>query len=121
LLIKWVMVQPTTSFAAGTSSGRFHENPPHRLGRRRKKVPPILPVLPFFRIHEPQVGLVDQTRGIQGLPPMLVPEPLSRQPTQLLVDNGKKLARGVGIPRLNSFDDLRYLTQSPHAPDEKTR
>ena len=46
-------------------AGLLHQNPPHRLRRRREEVPPAIPVLGFLHVHEPDVRLMHQRRGFQ--------------------------------------------------------
>ena len=45
----------------------IHQNAAHGLGRRREEVPPMVPLLLFPRIDEPQVRLVYEGRRAQRI------------------------------------------------------
>ena len=57
-----------------------------RLGRRREEMTPAIPAPGRLPIDKPEVGLVDQRRGLEGLPRILPGQPLLREPPKLLVD-----------------------------------
>ena len=55
----------------------FDQNPPHRLGRRRKEVAATVPIL-ALRTDEPKIRFVDESGGLQGLPRLLLGQLLGR-------------------------------------------
>jgi hypothetical protein len=60
-------------------AGPVDEDAAHGLGRGGEEVPPAVPARGVARAYEAQVGLVDQGRGLEGLPGRLAGEPLGGQ------------------------------------------
>ncbi len=89
------------AFPGLVASGIVDQNPPHCFGGRGKKVAAVLPMLNLVDIDEPEIGLVDQGRGLKGLPRLLVSQPLRSQLAQLFIDQRQELVRGV---RIAGFD-----------------
>ena len=73
----------------------------HGLGRGGEEVAAAVPVLGLLDVHESEVGLVDQGRGLERLPGRLVGQPLGRQLPQLVVDQGQQLPGGVRVALLD--------------------
>ena len=63
----------------------IHENPAHRLGGDPEKMGPVLPADRTL-IDQPDKGLVDERRRLQGVVGALAPQVAGRQPAQLGVD-----------------------------------
>jgi hypothetical protein len=59
---------------------------------------------------------VNQSRGLQRLSGLFVGQLLCGQETQLLVDQGQKLSRGIGIPLLDGVQYAGNVTRSRSAP-----
>jgi hypothetical protein len=59
------------------------EDPAHGLGGRGKEVTPIVE---FLIAHQPQIGLVHQGRGVEGLAGLLPGELLRGELAQLVID-----------------------------------
>ena len=72
----------------------FHQDPPHGLGRRCEEVPPAVPVLRLLDVDQPNIGLVNQRGGLQGLPRPFVGKLRGGQFTQLFIDQRQELLRG---------------------------
>jgi len=58
-------------------------------------------VLGLFGIDQPDVRLVNQGRGLKGLPGLLLGHLLSGQLPQLLVDQGQQLLGGGRVALLD--------------------
>ena len=92
----------TTAQSVKLSAHRFpHQNPPHRLRRRRKEVPPTIPLLGLLHIHQPQIGLVHQRGRLQRLPRLLVSQLGGGQFAQFVVHQRQQL---LGSGRVAGFD-----------------
>ena len=59
---------PATSLQPVAVAGVVDQHPPHRLGRGGEEVPPALEVLVA---DQPEVGLVNQGGGVEGVPGLL--------------------------------------------------
>ncbi len=81
--------------------GVLDEDAAHGLGRRGEEVAPAVPGPHRVRIHQPQIGLVDQGRGLERLARLLVREPQGCQLPQLVVDQRQQL---LGGPRVALLD-----------------
>src|SRR5262249_25422231 len=74
-----------------------------------EEVPPAVPVLRLVPVHKPDVGFVDQGRGLEGLADLLVGHLLGRQPPQLVIDERQELLGGVLIALLQGPEDAGDL------------
>ena len=61
-----------------------------------KKWPRDFPMLGLVHIHQPDVGLMDQGRGLERLARLLLSHLLGGQLPQLVVDQRQKLLGGRG-------------------------
>ena len=73
----------------------------HGLGGGGEEVPPAVPARGVARAYEAQVGLVDQGRGLEGLPGPLLGQLLGRQPAQLVIDQRQELLGGAPVALLD--------------------
>ena len=73
------------------------EHPSHRLGGSGKKVAPIGEYTASRGTNEPQIGLVNQGRGVQRVARCLIRDVTSRELAQLVVHDRQKLRRGLRI------------------------
>ncbi len=48
------------------------QNPPHCLGGRGKEVPAAIPLLSLLHVHEPDVCIMHQCRGLESLTGLLL-------------------------------------------------
>jgi hypothetical protein len=65
-------------------------------GRGREEVAPAVPVVAPVPADEPDVGLVDQGGGLEGLARLLVAQPGGGQLPQLVVDEREQAGGGMG-------------------------
>jgi hypothetical protein len=77
----------------------FDQDVAHRAGGGEEEM------LPAFPGHlavagDPQIGLVDQGRRLEGLARRLVGELLARQTAQFVVDQRQEISRGLPVPGL---------------------
>ena len=64
-----VETQPAAAVLVGLlASGLLDKDAAHGLGRRGEEVTAAIPVLGLIDIDQPQVGVMDQGRGLEGLP-----------------------------------------------------
>jgi hypothetical protein len=72
------------AFVGSAGAGGIDEHPPHEPRRHGQEVRPVLPVhLPD--VHQPQIGLVHERRGLQALRGSLVAQTPARNLAQLVV------------------------------------
>ncbi len=84
------------------------ENTPHQLGADGKKVGAILPVhLP--KIDQPQIHLVDQGSGLEGMAGRLVSHVALGHLMQFPVHEGRQLLKRTFIPVAPSPEQSRYF------------
>ena len=82
---------------APLAAGAFDEDAPHGLGRGGEEVAAAVPVLGPVPTDQPQVGLVDQGRGLEGLAGLLLGQPRRGELAQLVVDERQQLGGGVRV------------------------
>ena len=66
---------------------------------------------PCSASDQPQVGLVDQGRGLERLAGLLLGQPLRRQLAQLVVDQRQQLLGGVRVALLDGGQDARDVVE----------
>src|SRR5262249_14521291 len=59
-----------------------------------------------FRVHQAQVGLVDQGGGVEGLSRLLVRQLLDGQLAQFVVDQRQELLGGLGVALVDGRQDV---------------
>ena len=64
-----------------------------------------IPMLGLLHVHQPDVHLVDQGRGLKRLPRLLLGHLLGRQLPQLVIDQGQELLRGLGVTLFNGGEN----------------
>ena len=70
-----------------------------------KKWPRLFQCCALLDVHQPQVGLVDQGRGLERLARLLLGQPLRRQLAQLVVDQRQELLGGGRVALLDGGQD----------------
>src|SRR5262245_25968038 len=75
-------------------------------------MPPAAPVLHLLRIHETQVGLMDQGCRLERLPGLLLGQLLRREAAQLIVDQRQQLIGSVRVALLDGRQDAGDLAHS---------
>jgi hypothetical protein len=86
-------------------AGALHEDAPHRFRRRREEMPAVLPLLSLLA-DEPQIGFVNQGRGLKGLVRRFMSHPPRSELAQFFVNEREQLIGRFGIAIVNGFEDL---------------
>jgi hypothetical protein len=76
--------------------GVIHQNLPHGARGDAEEVGPVA-VLESSLIRQPEVGLVDQARGAEGVTGALAPKGAMGDPARLLVDQRNQPGHDVGM------------------------
>ena len=66
---------------------------------------------------QPEIGLVDQGRRLEGLAGRLLGQPLRRQLAQLVVDQGQQFLGGVGIALVEGGQEVADFVHGRHCGD----
>ena len=80
-----------------------------------------VPLLDLLAIHQPQVGLVDQGRGLERLARLLLRQLLSRQLAQLVVDQRQQLLGGLRVALLDGRENPCHFIHQRRCPGPSTR
>ena len=81
--------------------GILDKDSPHRLGRGAKEVSTAVPMLSLLDIHEPDIGLMHQRRGLQRLTRFLLSQLGGGQLPQLLIHQRQELFGGTRVARFD--------------------
>ena len=84
------------ALCTGTGAGMVNENLPHGTGAECKEVGAILPA-GLARVHQTQVGLVDQSSGLQGVIRALPCHQTPGNLTKLAIDQRSQAVKGFLI------------------------
>ena len=90
-----VIVSPT--FEGVVRAGKVNENAPHQPRADREEVGAILPTH-VLELHQPQVDLVDERRGLQRVTFIFPGHLAARQAVQFVVDQGRQVLQGGLVP-----------------------
>src|SRR6266567_4105065 len=96
--------------------GTFDKDSAHGLCGGGEEVAAAVPVLNLLQVHESNVGLMDQTCGLERLSWFLLCQLDRCQLAQLVIDQRQELAGGVWIALLDGGQDVRDVA---HVPDNK--
>src|SRR5262245_5442040 len=66
---------------------------------------PVLPAQALLGDHQPQIGLVDQGGGLEGVVAPLAPQALPRDLPQLVVEERHQAVRGPRVAAAQRLDD----------------
>ena len=80
----------TSSLLSMARARAFDQNLSHRSCGNGKKMGTVLP-LQILVTQQPQIGFMNQCRGLQGLPVAFPTQVSPGEPAQFLVNNGKQL------------------------------
>ena len=80
------------------AAGVLDQDAAHGLGGGREEVAAAVPVLGVGRADEPEVRLVDQGGGLEGLAGLLAGQPGGGELAQLVVDEREQLGGGLWVP-----------------------
>ena len=91
-------------------AGVVHEDLPHRPRGHGEEVGAALP-LGVFAAGELQIGLVDESGGLKGVPDRLARKVACREGAQLVVDEGQQGGRGgIGVFAAEKLEDAGHLS-----------
>ena len=65
---------------------------------------------------EPEVRLVDQGGGLEGLPGLLLGQPLGRELAELVVDQRQELLGRLGVALLDGREDAGHVAHGHRSP-----
>ena len=78
----------------------------HGFRGRAEEMSPAVPMLHFRDIHQPHVRLVNQRRGLQRLPGLLLSHLERRQTAQFVIDEWQELLGRLGVASHDPGQDL---------------
>ena len=84
------------------------ENAPHRLGSG-EEVAAAVPSAVVGGADEPEVRLVDQRGGVEGLAGRLGGHPRGGEPAQLVLDEREQVGGGAAVPGRRGVEQARHL------------
>src|SRR5262249_53809741 len=90
-------------------AGAVEDNPAHGLGRGGEEVAAAVPVPRLLDIDQPNIGFMDQGRGLERLAGLLVRPFRPGQPTHFLIDQGQQLLRRQGVTLLDGRKDAGHV------------
>src|ERR1017187_7153434 len=90
------MLYATPTFQV-TTPRMINQNAPHELGRNREKMDAMLP-LRVLVIHQPHIGFVNQSGGLQALTGAFSFHVSSREAMEFAINDGRKLVERCSIP-----------------------
>src|SRR6516165_7732117 len=82
---------------ASLAAGIVDQDAAHGLGGGGEEMPPTVPVLGVLTLEQTEVRLVDQSRGLKGLPGLFLGQLLCGQPAQLVIDQREQLPGGPRV------------------------
>ena len=105
-------------------AGVVDEDATHRLGGRGQEVPPAVPRPTRVVSDQAEVGLVDQRRGLEGVPRGLAPEPGGGQASQLAIDEREQFGRRAGLAARDRIHEpggrpVRGVAERGHRNDSR--
>jgi hypothetical protein len=72
-----LLLAAATAFEPSPGASAFDQDAAHGLSGRREKVTAAVPVLGLVLAHQTQVGLVNERRGLERLPGLLLGQALA--------------------------------------------
>jgi hypothetical protein len=84
----------------------FDQDPPHDAGRDAQEVGTVSPI--HIRCDQPEVGLVYERRGLQGVSRLFASKLPASEPAELGIDEGNQASVGLlvaGAPVLEQLHD----------------
>ena len=100
-------VPVATVLLSSLAPSGFHQDAPHGLGGGGEEVAPVVPASVIRGANQPKVGLVHESRGLEGLAGFLPSETLGGQLPQLVVDQRQELLGCLAIALLDGGQDAR--------------
>ena len=87
---------PSDSLQSVSIACMVDQDSPHRFRRGREEVSPVPELLVA---HQPQIGLVHERGGVQGVPGFLRGHPHGREFPQFVIDERKQVGRRLAVAR----------------------
>jgi hypothetical protein len=108
-------MQPTPPIASGNrrcaAACGVHQDLAHGHARHGQEVSPVLPGGAGL-IHQPEIGLVHQGRGVERLPRTKAAELPAGHGAQLVIDQTHQPVHRARVPLADSCQELCYLSRS---------
>ena len=98
--------RPPPRFRRLRSRGVVDQHPPHRLGRGGEEVPSTVELLVA---DQPQVSLVHQGGGVEGVPGGLRGHPRGCELPQLVVDEWQQIGRRLAVAGRGGVEEVGDL------------
>jgi hypothetical protein len=101
-----------TPFGCGSRTGMIDDNLAHRACRYGKKMAPVVEANAFLA-GQLEIGLMDEARRVECVPPFIPPDVIPRDPAELVIDEGDEavegaaITPGVGLEELRDFASLK--------------
>jgi hypothetical protein len=80
------------------AAGVLHRDAAHGLGTGGEEMAAMIPVVATGGADEPEVGFVNESRWLQGVPRRLVGQPGGGEAAQLVVDQREQVSGGLPVP-----------------------
>jgi hypothetical protein len=103
------------------AAGILDEDTAHGLGGGEEEVAAAGPGPGLFRVNQPQIGLMDQGRGLERLPGLFLGQLLGSQLAQFLVDQGQEFPGGGRVASFDGGQDAGNLTHRVFSPNQGDR
>ena len=97
----------STSLEPFAVSGAIENDSPHGLGGSSVEVTSVVPGPLGARTHQPEIGVVNESRGLKRLARALVSQPGCGQPTKFVVNQGQEVAGSLAIAQPDGVENLR--------------
>src|ERR1022692_449658 len=91
-----------------TAPRMINQNAPHQLGRNREKMGAILP-LHVLVIHQPHIGFVDQSGGLQAMTGAFSFHVSSREAMEFAINDGRKAVERGSVSITPGSKQLTHL------------
>ncbi len=104
---------PAAMFLAAFPTGGIHQDAAHGLGRGREEVPNAIPAKAIGRTDQPEVRLVNESRGLQSLVGRLRRHADGREFPEFVVDERQQIARGLTVTGSGRGEQMGYIEHLP--------
>lgn len=108
-------IELTSALGSGFVTRAVNQNPAHSFRSSSEEVATTVPTFAFLSSDQAEVGLMDQSRGLQCLTRFFLREPAGRQFPELFVDQGEQLRRGRGVPLFDRREDASDVVHQESA------
>jgi len=109
LVVKFNAAKAAASLPPRLVTGRFNQDPAHRLGGGGKEMAATVPVLDHVGIDQSDIGLVDQGGGLERVARFLPRQLLTGELAEFLIDQGQELLSRLGLALFDRREDASYV------------